>query len=201
MTSRFCVVMKCRCLAAKLRGRRLNLVWLAALGLTLGLLRAAAATLPANLPDLGELENSFRNPPATARPWVYGFWVDGNVSREGITADLEAMQRVGIGGILLMDVTQNMPKGPVRFNSDSWHQLFQHLVAEAARLGLQVDMHNAPGWSGSGGPWVTPEFAMQQLVIAKRMYPVPGTLLSSCRAYPKSKATHVMSSPWLFQRL
>src|SRR3954465_11256836 len=121
-----------------------------------------------------ELVKNFQSPPAEARPWVYWFWVDGNVSREGITADLEAMQRVGIGGILLMDVTQTMPKGPVRCNSDSWQQLFQHLVAEAARLGLQVDMHNAPGWSGSGGPWVMPEFAMQQLVHSKTNFSGPG---------------------------
>ena len=47
-----------------------------------------------------ELASGFGNPPDTARPWVYWIWINGNLTREGITADLEAMQRVGIGGVL-----------------------------------------------------------------------------------------------------
>ena len=52
------------------------------------------------------LEEGFRHPPAEARPWVYWFWNNGNVTRTGITADLEAMQRVGIGGVIIMDVLE-----------------------------------------------------------------------------------------------
>src|SRR4051812_21951911 len=111
-----------------------------------------------------DLEKNFIQPPASARPWVNWFWVDGNISKEGITADLEAMQRVGIGGVMLMDVAQEAPSGPVRFGSEPWHDMFRHTVKEAARLGLKIDMHNAPGWSGSGGPWIPPAFSMQQMV-------------------------------------
>ena len=111
-----------------------------------------------------ELEREFAHPPASARPWVNWFWMDGNISREGITADLEAMQRVGIGGALLMDVTQDIPPGPVRFNQPQWHEMFKHASAEARRLGLELSLNNAPGWSGSGGPWITPELAMQKVV-------------------------------------
>src|SRR5215475_129015 len=64
-----------------------------------------------------ELEKNFTHPPDSARPWVNWFWLNGNISREGITADLEAMQRVGIGGVLLMDVSQDIPPGPVAFGS------------------------------------------------------------------------------------
>jgi hypothetical protein len=53
-----------------------------------------------------DLERNFSNPPASAQTWVNWFWLDGNISKEGITADLEAMQRVGIGGAMLMDITQ-----------------------------------------------------------------------------------------------
>ena len=111
-----------------------------------------------------KLSSQFRRPPDAARPWVYWFWLDGNLTREGITADLEAMQRVGVGGVLIMEVDQNIPKGPVRFGSPEWRKLFQHVVAEAERLGLEVSMNNDAGWCGSGGPWVTPEHAMQKLV-------------------------------------
>jgi hypothetical protein len=120
-----------------------------------------------------ELEQDFRNPPDSARPWVYSFWLNGNVTSNGITADLEAMKRVGIGGLLIMDVAQGTPKGPVTFNSPQWRDLFQHLCCEARRLGLQVNMNNDPGWCGSGGPWVTPELSMQKVVWTETTFRGP----------------------------
>src|SRR6266446_4036135 len=115
----------------------------------------------------GELRADFLQPPPSARPWVYWFWLNGNVTHEGITADLEAMQRVGIGGAILFDVVQDIPSGPVHFGTAEWHELFQHTIAEAGRLGLQITLHNAAGWTGSGGPWITPDLAMQKVVSAK----------------------------------
>jgi hypothetical protein len=110
------------------------------------------------------LEAGFRNPPDWARPWVYWFWLNGNITHEGITADLEAMKRVGIGGVLIMEVDQGVPLGPVPFAGPQWREMFKHVVAEAHRLGLQVNMNNDAGWCGSGGPWVPPDKAMQKLV-------------------------------------
>jgi hypothetical protein len=60
-----------------------------------------------------DLSAQFANPPKSARPWVYWFWNNGNVNKAGITTDLEAMQRVGIGGVLIMAVDVGAPKGPV----------------------------------------------------------------------------------------
>ena len=128
---------------------------------------ATLGTLGGQDVDNSELEMGFVHPPDSARPWVYWFWMDGNVTRAGITADLEAMRRVGIGGVLLMDVTQGLPAGPVQFGSSEWHELFKYAVAEAGRLGLDVTMSNSAGWTGSGGPWITPALAMQKLVSAK----------------------------------
>jgi len=91
-------------------------------------------------------------------------WMDGNVSREGITADLEAMQRVGIGGVIIMEVDVGIPKGPVKFMSTGWRQLFKHVVSEAERLELRITLNAGPGWTGSGGPWVKPEQSMQHIV-------------------------------------
>lgn len=99
-----------------------------------------------------------------ARPWAYGFWLDGNVTKEGITADLEAMKSAGLGGLLFMDGSLGMPRGPYRFMSDPWLEQFGHLVAEAGRLGLSINLNNGPGWSGSSGPWVSPEDASQVVV-------------------------------------
>jgi hypothetical protein len=131
-----------------------------------------------------ELEKDFRVPPPAARPWVYWFWVNGNVTREGITADLEAMQRAGIGGVLIMEVTQGEPAGPVGFNSPLWHELIKHVCAEADRLGLEVNMNNGPGWEGSGGPWITPELSMQKIVWSETAVEGPKHLESPLPSPP-----------------
>ena len=111
-----------------------------------------------------QLEKGFVRPPEAARPWVYWFWLNGNITREGITADLEAMKRVGIGGVLIMEVDQGAPVGPIAFMSPRWRELFKHVAAEAWRLGLEVNMNDDAGWNGSGGPWIKPEQSMQKVV-------------------------------------
>lgn len=124
-------------------------------------LLAVAHLLAAAAPDL---ERGFRQPPPSARPWVYWFWLNGNLTSNGITTDLEAMKRVGIGGVLIMEVDQGTPKGDAAFGGPQWRHLFQHVCTEAQRLGLEVNMNNDAGWCGSGGPWITPDLAMQKIV-------------------------------------
>lgn len=116
-----------------------------------------------------------------ARPWVYGFWIDGNVSKEGITADLEAMKDAGIGGFLFFDGGLGMPPGPCRFMSGLWQEQFRHMVAEAGRLGLQIDLNDDPGWAGSAGPWITPEFASQVVVYSQTVLEGPSAFRSTLR--------------------
>ena len=92
-----------------------------------------------------------------ARPWVYWFWLNGNITSNGITADLEAMARVGIGGVLIMEVDQGAPVGPVDFMGSSWRNLFRHAAAEAARLGLEI---NSRRWLLTVTGFWTPATAM-----------------------------------------
>jgi hypothetical protein len=110
------------------------------------------------------LESGFSHPPPSARPWVYWFPLDGNISSNGITLDLEAMARAGIGGVLYMETEQGTPRGPAAFGGPLWRDLFKHICAEAHRLGLQINVNNDAGWCGSGGPWITPELSMQRVV-------------------------------------
>jgi len=114
-----------------------------------------------------DLAKGFAQPPASARPWVYWMWMDGNLTREGITSDLEAMKRAGIGGVIIMEVNVGIPRGPIKFMGPEWRELFKHVAAEAARLGLEIDLNASPGWTGSGGPWVKPEQSMQKLVCSE----------------------------------
>src|SRR3974390_1605743 len=119
----------------------------------------------ANMADAaGYLSQVFPRPPQSARPWVYWFPLSGNLSKEGITADLEALQRAGIGGVLYMEVDQGAPKGPADFAGPLWRELLQHACKEAKRLGLEINMNNDAGWCGSGGPWISPELSMQRVV-------------------------------------
>jgi alpha-L-rhamnosidase len=110
------------------------------------------------------LKNGFIKPPASARPWFFYFALNGNLTKEGITADLEAMARVGIGGLVYFEVDQGTPKGKADFAGPLWIELIKHAINEAQRLGLEINMHNNAGWCGSGGPWITPELSMQNVV-------------------------------------
>ena len=102
------------------------------------------------------LEESFANPPASARPHTWWHWMNGNVTKEGITLDLEAMPRVGVGGAQIFNVADNdscnIPKGPADYMSPMFLDLVKHAATEAKRLGIEICMHNCPGWSSSGGP-------------------------------------------------
>jgi len=129
---------------------------------------AACAQAPA------DLEKDFRRPPDSARPKTFWQWMNGNVSREGITLDLEALKRVGIGGATIVDGGTYLPKGPVDYLSPQWRELMQHAIKEGNRLGIEIGMHNAPGWSSSGGPWITPERTMQEPVWTATVVGGPG---------------------------
>jgi len=109
------------------------------------------------------LERGFRDPPHDAKPYTWWHWVDGNVTREGITGDLEAMAEAGVGGALMFNIGGFFPDGPERFMDESWLKLVDHAVREAGRLGLDFGVHNCDGWSESGGPWITPETSMKEL--------------------------------------
>jgi hypothetical protein len=134
---------------------------------------ALALLTPAPLPagpssPSDELARGFVDPPPSARPHTWWHWINGNISREGITADLEAMERAGIGGAQIFNVDVGIPAGAVPFMSDRWRDMIRHAAREADRLGLELCVHNCAGWSSSGGPWVKPEHAMQVLAWSEK---------------------------------
>ena len=111
-----------------------------------------------------ELASGFSHPPDSAKPRTWWHWVSGNISREGITADLEAMKSIGVAGAQIFTVDQSDIKGPVAFMSPQWRQLVRHAISEGDRLGLEMAIANCEGWSESGGPWITPDLSMQKVV-------------------------------------
>jgi hypothetical protein len=113
-----------------------------------------------------DLASAFRTPPDTAKPWVYWWWLNGNVTKAGITKDLEEMKRQGINGVLIFHSGGGKtPTGP-RFLSPAWHDLFRYTLGEASRLRMEVSLNLCDGWD-SGGPWITPDQANKKLVYSE----------------------------------
>ncbi len=71
------------------------------------------------------LEGGFESPPQVARPLGWWHWINGNVTKEGILADLESMKAVGMGGAQILEVEVYMPPGPVTYGTDNWHEHIQ----------------------------------------------------------------------------
>ena len=123
-------------------------------------------TLTASAAPTDPLESGFLNPPDSARPQTWWHWMNGNVTKAGITADLEAMKRIGLGGAQIFSVPVGIPTGLVKevpYFSDDWRKLEQHAAEECARLGLELSALTGDGWSGGGGPWIKPDNAMQRM--------------------------------------
>jgi len=127
--------------------------------------------------SLESIEQNFLHPKESAKPWVFWYWMHGAVSKEGITADLEAMKAVGIGGAYLMPIQDTLSAIPfsvtVRQLTPQWWDMVRFAMLEAKRLDLKLAMHVSDGFALAGGPWITPELSMQQLVWTKT-YASPG---------------------------
>lgn len=114
------------------------------------------------------LERGWQHPPAAARPWVFWYWMNASVSKEGIHADLEAMKKAGIGGAYLMPINDTIHpllySPAVRQLSPAWWEMVRYAMQEADRLGLQLAMHACDGFAVAGGPWIKPKQSMQKVV-------------------------------------
>jgi len=113
------------------------------------------------------MELAFKEPPQSARVRVWWHWMSGNVTKEGITADLEWMKRVGLGGVQHVEAdlgTAQYVDTPLKLLSPGWRDAFHFAAAECDRLGLDMTTNISPGWSECGGPWVKPEEAMKKVV-------------------------------------
>jgi hypothetical protein len=153
----------------QLIGRTIMTRFIAARWLVVSLI--ALSLLP-NPAGGDELTDGFASPPFSARPWVYWFWINGSISKEGITADLESLKRAGVGGVLWMEVSGPWwaPDGKVAALSPQWHEAMQWAISECKRLGLTFDMTLDFGY-GSGGPHISPDLSMQRIVFSETKVP------------------------------
>ena len=106
---------------------------------------------------------AFADPPVQARPGGFWAWLNGSITEEQITRDLEAMKKGGMRGGEIWDVAamadpdRRVPAGPAFLGPEST-RLIVHAIREADRLGLEIGLVASSGWN-AGGSWITPEHA------------------------------------------
>ena len=106
---------------------------------------------------------AFAEPPVHARPGSFWDWLNGAMTKEQITRDLEAMKQGGMRGGEIWDVAAmedpdgRIPTGPAFLGPEST-QLIVHAIREADRLGLEIGIIASSGWN-AGGSWIPPEYA------------------------------------------
>ena len=138
----------------------------------------------------GTLAANFKTPPRSSGLDCWWWWLNGNVTEEAITSDLEAMKEKGFYGAMIFDAggynqrgNKDVPAGP-EFGSAEWRRLFVHALDEAERLGLELGFNIQSGWN-LGGPFVTPEYAAKRLTYSETR--LSGGEVSVLLARPETK--------------
>ncbi len=113
------------------------------------------------------LKSGFENPPNGARPRVWWHWMNGNITKEGITLDLQWMHNAGLGGFQNFDAALQTPQvvdKRLAYMTPDWKDAFKHAILLGDKFGLEMAIAGSPGWSESGGPWVPGPEGMKKYV-------------------------------------
>lgn len=116
-----------------------------------------------------QLDIDFITPPESIQTSVYWYWISDNISKEGVVRDLESMKAVGINRAFIGNIgLDDVPYGNVKMLSDEWWEIIHVALKTATELDIDIGIFNSPGWSQSGGPWVTSENAMRYLISSEK---------------------------------
>ncbi|MHC4143395.1 MAG: glycosyl hydrolase [Planctomycetota bacterium] len=105
----------------------------------------------------------FQTPTDENHLFCYWYWINDDISKHGITKDLEAMKKAGIGAVFIGNVNPALEDGKVPILSEDWWSHMVHAVNEGKRIGVDIGTFNCPGWSQSGGPWISADKTMRYL--------------------------------------
>ncbi len=121
-----------------------------------------------------KLETEFVHIPDSVQTSVYWYWISGNISKEGVVKDLEAMKKVGINRAFIGNIgLDDVPYGKVKMFTDEWWDILHAALKAATRLNIQIGIFNGPGWSQSGGPWIKPGQSMRYITSSQVMVKGP----------------------------
>ncbi|MFC2110021.1 glycosyl hydrolase [Bacteroidota bacterium] len=121
-----------------------------------------------------ELREGFKRPKKQFYPETWFHLMGNNISKEGLTKDLEAINQAGLQGIHLFNKSGGPYPNvdPIKILSPEWEDMIRHAADECKRLDLKFTMQNCPGWSMTGGPWVPVDEAQREVV--ETVYRVQG---------------------------
>ncbi|MGK7395720.1 MAG: glycosyl hydrolase [Candidatus Cyclobacteriaceae bacterium M3_2C_046] len=131
-----------------------------------GLFLVMFAIQACDLSSQQTVERESKSEQFSTRPFTRWWWMGNAVSREGITSQLEALQRVGIGGVEITPIygVKGYEDAFISYLDSSWISHLKHTLDEADRLGLAVDMNLGTGWP-FGGPHIAPQYAAKRMEI------------------------------------
>ena len=105
----------------------------------------------------------------------------GNVRKDGLRLDLEAIKEAGFSGVQFFHIGDRAGKDQKESMvwpgcektqtpclSAGWDDLVSFLGNECNRLGLALTVQNCPGWSQSGGPWIDLDHCQRDIKMARR---------------------------------
>lgn len=120
-------------------------------------------------------ERVFQNPPREAHAGVWWHWMGGQVTEDGIAKDLDWFQRMGIFSATVFGMADtctpwakrigNVPTDGLRPFDGRWWKLFAFACKEGRKRGIDIGLHNCPGYTSTGGPWIPSRLAMRELVF------------------------------------
>jgi hypothetical protein len=120
-------------------------------------------------------EEVFRNPPQSAKTGVWWHWMGSNVSKEGIVKDLDWFAATGIGSATIFGMCdvcvpwaaeiKDCPTGKLLAFTPAWWEMVRFACDEAEKRGIELGIHNCPGYTSTGGPWIPPHLSMRELVF------------------------------------
>jgi alpha-L-rhamnosidase/F5/8 type C domain/Glycosyl hydrolases family 2, sugar binding domain len=157
-----------------------------------------ASAFAAEEPSSDQLKKNFISPPQSARPYVWWHWINGNVTKEGISLDLQWMHRIGIGGLQNFDFALHSPQivSPrLVFGTPQWDDVFRFATDLTQEFGMEFGIASGPGFSESGGPWVTPSQAMKKVVWSETLVK-GGTHFTGKLPLPPSTTGPFQNIPW-----
>lgn len=117
----------------------------------------------------------FQHPGPKAHVGVWWHWMGDTITRDGIVRDLDWFRDTGITSATIFGmadictpwatkIKDSPHEGLVAF-TPSWWELVRFACEEAERRGIELGLHNCPGYTCTGGPWITPELSMRELVF------------------------------------
>lgn len=122
-----------------------------------------------------EPQEVFRDPPREAHAGVWWHWMGGQVTKAGIEKDLDWFVRMGITSATIFGMADatvpwakriaNVPTGGMHPYDDEWWRLVKFACAEGKKRGIDIGLHNCPGYTSTGGRWIPPRLAMRKLVF------------------------------------